>query len=220
MAKINKEEAYIIGAAQKRFREEYQKKKRRRKIRNTISWILFLVFLSFVVINAGFLITEYHGTGMSQMCSDGDIVITNRLSYLLNDPARGEVVTIKNGDSYELKRIIGLPGDQIDFSNGDIYINNARCIEDYINGTTENAVAHVFVPQDSYFVLNDDREDSNDSRSDEFETGKIYGYKIAVIHVPKTVQENEIYQNIRLFCKSGAQVAANVEDAINSAIGR
>lgn len=214
MAQVTKEEAYIIGAAQKRFREEYRKKKRGAKIRSKILWAVFLIVISVIVFNTGFLVYEYRGSGMPAVCQEGDIIVTNRLAFLVNKPQRGEIVTIKKDGGYDVKRIVGLPGDSIDFENGDVYVNNMRCIESYAIGTTGAEVSHLLVSEGSYYVLNDDRGDTNDSRTAEVTTGSIEGSEIAVIHVPEVVQSNRAYQAVRNFCRQGAAVAADIENTI------
>lgn len=211
---VTKEEAYIIGAAQKRFKEEYRKKKKKAKIRSNILWTLFFIVMTFIVFNTGFLVYEYRGSGMSSVCEEGDIVITNRLSFLVNKPERGEVVTIKNGTTYDLKRVIGLPGDQIDFENGDVYINGTRCIEPYVQGITEANVSHFLVSEGSYYILNDDRDDTGDSREKEYTDSTIQGSEIAVIHIPSIIRNNQAYQAVRVFCKSGARIMGNIENTI------
>lgn len=218
MAQVTKEEAYIIGAAQKRFREEYYKKKKKKEIREKVLWGLLVIVASVIVFNTGFLVYEYHGDGMSAVAEDGDIVVTNRLSFLVNKPERGEVVTVNGEDGPDLKRIVGLPGDQIDFENGDVYINGARCIESYAVGQTDADVAHALVSEGTYYVLNDDRDNTDDSRTTDVLSGDVLGSEIMVIHVPDMVQENEAYQSVRDFCKSGAEVFGNAENAILSIV--
>lgn len=214
MATINKEDAYILGAAQKKFREEYKKKKRTAKIRGNILWTLFLILLGVIMFNVGFIVYEYHGSGMSGICSDGDIVITNRLAYLISDPIRGEIVTIETDSGYDLKRIVGLPGDQINFNNGDVYINGSRCIEEYITGYTESDVTNRTVEEGTYFLLNDDRHNLSDSRQESFSTHSVKGAEITVIHVPDVVKNNSAYQSIRDFCAAGADITKSISDTV------
>lgn len=224
MAQIKSDEAYIIGAAQKRFREEYRKKKKRKKRLLSVLWGILVVVLAFTVFNVGFIVSENQSTGMSERIAQGDIVVTNRLAFIVHQPQRGEIVTIYSGNdagesAYVCKRVIGLPGDEIDFENGNVYVNGDRCIETYVSGTTEADVAHVIVPEGSYYVLNDDREDLSDSRSVSISRSNIAGSEIAVIHVPEFVQNNSVYQSIRHFCKQGAAVMANATDFVQQKLG-
>ena len=215
MAQIKSDEAYIIGAAQKRFRDEYRKKKKRKKRLSAVLWAFWVIVLTFMVFNVGFIVSENQSTGMSGHIGEGDIVVTNRLAFTVHKPQRGEIVTIYSGNesgesAYVCKRVIGLPGDEIDFENGNVYVNGDRCIETYVSGTTQADVAHVIVPEGSYYVLNDDREDMSDSRSVSISSSNIAGSEIAVIYVPEFIQNNHVYQSVRKFCKQGARVFADV----------
>lgn len=221
MAQIKSDEAYIIGAAQKRFREEYRKKKKRKKRISSILWSVLIIVLVIVVFNVGFIISENQSTGMSDKMAQGDIVITNRLAFVMHKPQRGDIVTLYSGEnaensSYVCKRVIGLPGDELDFENGNVYVNGDRCIETYVSGVTEAEIAHVIVPEGSYYVLNDNREDLSDSRSVNISSSNIAGGEIAVIHVPEFIQKNQVYQSIRNFCKRGAAVCASIADTISN----
>lgn len=219
MAQIKSDEAYIIGAAQKRFRDEYRKKKKRKKRRTAILTATAVIVLTVFTFLAGIAVSENQSSGMSSVMQTGDIVITDRLAYVLHEPQRGEIVTIStsgenNETVYACRRVIGLPGDQIDFENGNVYVNGTRCIESYVSGQTTADVAHVIVPEGSYYVLNDDREDMSDSRSVTISSASIAGSEIAVIHVPDIVKNNTVYQSVRKFCRQGAQLVGNAENAI------
>lgn len=219
MAQVKSDEAYIIGAAQKRFREQYRREKRRKKRNTAILMTLLVIVLTITTFLAGFVVSENQSSGMNNLMQPGDIVITNRLAYVIHTPQRGEVVTLSttnenNEPAYACKRVIGLPGDEIDFENGNVYVNGARCIESYVSGQTEAEIAHVMVPEGSYYVLNDCRDDMSDSRSVTISSSSIAGNEIAVIHVPDVVKNNQVYQKMRMFCKQGARAVGQIEDSI------
>lgn len=99
-----------------------------------------------------------------------DIVITNGLAYINDDPQRGDIVIFSGteGDikgEILIKRIIGLPGDSLMFVEGSVYINGQLYREDYLD---EDMKTHSFmdyeIPEGCYFVLGDNRIDSYDSR--------------------------------------------------------
>ena len=97
----------------------------------------------------------------------GDRILVNRLSYIVNEPQRGDVVAFYSEEYGEvmIKRIIGLPGDNISFTNGYVYINDALVYEEYIDESIESNCADEFnVPDGCYFVMGDNRENSVDSR--------------------------------------------------------
>lgn len=102
----------------------------------------------------------------------GDHLITNRIPYYYRDPARGEVVVFYQDGEYLVKRVIGLPGDEIDIRENKVWINGKPLDERdyiYIWDSTGQVVGvgidyPLTIPEDHYFVLGDNRPDSSDSR--------------------------------------------------------
>jgi signal peptidase I len=98
----------------------------------------------------------------------GNYVIVNRLAFKLGSPSRGDIIVFHpppdpTSKPY-IKRVIGLPGDKITISAGKVYVNDVALIESYI------AAAPLYqgnwtVPEDSLFVLGDNRNNSSDSHS-------------------------------------------------------
>lgn len=104
----------------------------------------------------------------------GDRVIGFRLSYLFSEPERGDVVIFEWPDApegetiYYVKRIIGLPGDTIDIIGSHVYLNGSDTPldEPYLNEPMdpEPVPLHFEVPEDSYFMMGDNRNYSSDAR--------------------------------------------------------
>lgn len=107
----------------------------------------------------------------------GDRVLTNKLAYdFLSDPERGDLVvfedTGKNKNEDTVKRVIGLPGDEISVEDGTLLVNGSPPHEPYLDteeGTTQETptletFGPVFVPKDHVFVMGDNRGNSADSR--------------------------------------------------------
>ena len=108
---------------------------------------------------------------MGPNLSNGDVVLVNRLSYKMGDPQRGDIIAFKlkgNEEAhYYIKRIVGLPGETVSVSNGQIYINGKKLKENYDATKIEELgllKEPIVLGADEYFVLGDDRQNSDDSR--------------------------------------------------------
>jgi len=97
-----------------------------------------------------------------------DRVIVERISNYTRDYFRGEVVLIKSHDSKDniyIKRIIGLSNEEIEIKNGKVYINGEELEEPYLPaGTKTYPDLKIKIPEESVFVLGDNRYNSADSR--------------------------------------------------------
>ncbi len=95
-------------------------------------------------------------------------LIVEKLSYHMHPPRRGDVIVLKlHHDNSELliKRVIGLPGEQVEIKAGRVYVNGVALEEPYLNQYTQGQMAPRVVPPLQVFVLGDNRGFSNDSRS-------------------------------------------------------
>jgi signal peptidase I len=101
-----------------------------------------------------------------------DRVIANRLAYRYGSPKRGQVVVFNSpkdacgiGGVF-VKRLIGLPGDVVSESHGDVYVNGVALKEPYIEPKLRDDESHTWprVPKGHYFFMGDDRANSCDSR--------------------------------------------------------
>lgn len=97
---------------------------------------------------------------------DKDIMILNKIGYEVNGLERFDIVVVKYYDKYLIKRVIGLPGDNIKYKDNKLYINDEYVEEPFLN---DDVVTWDFemvgtVPEDSYFVMGDNRVVSMDSR--------------------------------------------------------
>ena len=114
-----------------------------------------------------------NGQSMEPSFQNGDYLIIDELSYRLSDPQRGDVVVFKypyNPTQKFIKRIIGLPGEKVEVSNGSVIIysedGSQVLSEEYLDsGVSTPGAANVFLDQDEYFVLGDNRPVSSDSRT-------------------------------------------------------
>lgn len=118
-----------------------------------------------------FVVTVFvvEGQSMEPNFYNGDSVLTNRISYLLSTPQRGDVVILKfPGDPEHkkyIKRIIGLPGEKIAIKDGTVYINDQKLTESYLPaGTQTKPNMEKTLGANEYFVIGDNRGNSSDSR--------------------------------------------------------
>ena len=108
---------------------------------------------------------------MKPELENGDITLINRLVYDIRTPKRGEVIAFKpNGNEsshYYIKRVIGLPGETVEYRDGEILIDGDILEEDYVTtDITELGLLEepIVLKSGEYFVLGDDRQNSDDSR--------------------------------------------------------
>jgi signal peptidase I len=146
----------------------------RRRAENT-----FLVALALIAFTGPFLIktqvaeafyipsasmeSTLHGCDGCQ----GDRILVEKVSYRLHPPQRGDIVVFRGSRTWPantlVKRVIGLPGDHITWSNGTVHINGAPLEEPYAVGPIDEFTA-LTVPPDHLWVLGDNRPASADSR--------------------------------------------------------
>ena len=109
-----------------------------------------------------------NGSSMNPTLKDGDIMILNKLGR--NNIKRFDIVVIDNKDEDLIKRVIGLPGDKIEYKDNILYVNGKKVEEKFtkkkyerLNDYSIEALEHSTVPKDYYFVLGDNRPNSVDS---------------------------------------------------------
>jgi len=112
--------------------------------------------------------TRVEGYSMEPTLHGQERLIVEKLSYRLRTPARGEIVVIHvpgYGDEMLIKRVIGLPGDQVEVREGQVYVNGATLQEPYLTSPIYGDYPATQVPEQHVFVMGDNRNNSNDSRS-------------------------------------------------------
>jgi len=126
-----------------------------------------LSVLLFAGINAISARIRVDGFSMEPTLRNGEFVIVNKLAYKLGSPSIGDVIVFRypRDPSQEfIKRVIGLPGDQVKVSNGQVYVNGKQLNEPYI-ATPPRYNGEWVVPAGGLFVLGDNRNNSSDSHS-------------------------------------------------------
>ncbi len=128
---------------------------------------LVLSVVLFLAINAVSARVRVDGFSMLPTLNNGEYVLVNRLAYRFSHPVRGDIIVFRfpvNPKEDLIKRVIGLPGDEITISEGHVYVNGAVIEEAYIAASPKYAGTWD-VPEDHLFVLGDNRNDSSDSHS-------------------------------------------------------
>ena len=158
---------------------EYDRKEHTARIVKIILKILLWIIILAGAVFAGWAVTRYCvektkmvGKSMSGTLEDGDNILINLLSYSEeDDPERFDVIVFeKNGKEhsyYGIRRVIGLPGERVQIKDGSVYING-EFLEEPINvepmivsGLAEDGIT---LEDDEFFVLGDNRNNSEDSR--------------------------------------------------------
>ena len=140
-----------------------------------LSWAYDLGKVALILLVIGLFIHYFvmtifalEGASMEPNFIDKEYVLVNRIAYLNKTPERGDAVLLKFPGREEqkyIKRVIGLPGEKIKISNGKVYINDTILKEEYLpyDINTEPDMEET-LRNNEYFVLGDNRDNSNDSR--------------------------------------------------------
>jgi signal peptidase I len=95
----------------------------------------------------------------------GQSVFVVRTRFSWNKLRRGDVVAFERAGGTYIKRVVGLPGEDIRMAEGQVYLDGVALAEAYSKGVAGGAEKEWFNGPDEYFLLGDNRADSNDSRA-------------------------------------------------------
>ena len=155
----------------------YQKKKRLnpRLFKDVVEVLVggaVAVFLAFVLVFSIGMRTSVIGDSMEPALHNGQEILMNRMLYRISRPDRGDVVVfLPNGNQNShlyVKRVVGLPGEKVQIKEGSVYIDGVLLEENELfdkiidPGIAQN---EILLESDEYFVLGDNRNSSEDSRS-------------------------------------------------------
>ena len=146
----------------------YQKRKWTYVVLELLQMLLFVLIL-YLVINVAFERVEVLTPSMENTLAVGDRVVVNKLAYLRREPVFGEVIVFNppiESEAPFIKRLIGTPGDEIRINEGEVFVNGEKLDEPYLKETMLSEEEQSWVVPEGYlFVMGDNRNASNDSRS-------------------------------------------------------
>ncbi|MDF2535482.1 MAG: lepB [Bacillales bacterium] len=141
----------------------------------TLSLAIAVVLLIRTYLYASVLVDG----NMMPTLHDKNRMIVNKIGYILGDPKRGDIVVFHATENTDfIKRVIGLPGDSVEYKNDVLYINGKKLDEPYLNEykkqvesgtltddfTLESLIGIKKIPKDEYWLMGDNRRWSKDSR--------------------------------------------------------
>lgn len=134
-------------------------------LREIVETILLTVFI-YLVVNAAMGRFRIQGASMEPTLHSGQFVITNKITYQIGQPQRGDIIVFiaprtAQEEDY-IKRIIGLPGETVKIDGGKVYVDGQTIEEPYIADPPQYSSLWT-VQEGEYFVLGDNRNHSNDS---------------------------------------------------------
>jgi signal peptidase I len=142
---------------------------------NLVDWIKALIIAMVIVVllqTYVFNLSKVKGESMQPTLHEQDRLFVDKIVYAFAKPKRGEVVILRDpspdvGKQYLVKRVVAIPGDELQISNHQLIVNGVVQSESYTNtGIEDNKPFHLTLQADEYFVMGDNRhhEKSKDSR--------------------------------------------------------
>ncbi len=146
--------------------------------------IPYLVIIILVLLIKAFIFTPVIVNGPSMMTNlhDKDIMILDKIGMKINGINRFDIVVIQTSQSKIIKRVIGLPGEIIEYKDNKLYINDKEVEDPYPSQITSD-IERQLIPENTYYVLGDNRTDSVDSRIlGPIDKNKILGHATFIIY--------------------------------------
>lgn len=130
--------------------------------------VVVIVLLLFIFVVG---LQQVVGPSMNPTLKEGNIVIVNKLLYHFSDIDRNDIVVLSQDEKYMVKRVVGLPGETVEYKDNYVIVNGETYKESFIdldkvhtNDFSIKDLGYDVIPEDMYLVLGDNRENSLDSR--------------------------------------------------------
>ncbi len=135
-------------------------------LRDIILAFVIAIFLVVFVVQP----VKVEGTSMQPQLVDQERIFVNRFIYRFSEIHKGDIVVFwypKDRSKSFIKRVLAVPGDDVEIRSGSVYINGMKVEEPYLDPgfRDRDSLGKRVVPPDHYFVLGDHRSSSNDSRN-------------------------------------------------------
>lgn len=159
-------------------KDEIKEKSTVRELISMLLYIAVVLALTFLVVRYVGQRTQVNGHSMEPTLYHQDNLIVDKISYRFKEPERFDIIVFPyqhEDNTYYIKRIIGLPGETVQILDGVIYLNGKVLEEGYgkeIMVSSGLALNEIQLGEDEYFVLGDNRNNSNDSRSEDVQNIK------------------------------------------------
>jgi len=138
-----------------------------KNIKTILSYVIVIV-IALLIKEFIFSPIRVNGKSMYPTLNDGDIMILNEIGYHINGVERFDIVVVKKDGERLIKRVIGLPGEKVEYKDNKLFINGEVIDEDFSHDITHNftldEIGKTIIPEGYYFVVGDNRGNSKDSR--------------------------------------------------------
>lgn len=137
-------------------------------VNEVFEWLKSLAIagiLAFLIHTFLFAVVIVNGPSMEPTLHNNERLIMNKIIYKFHSPKRGDIVIFhaSEQDDY-IKRVIGEPGDKVEFRNQQLYINDQPVEETYLQHNVTEDVPSIIIPDHMIYVMGDNRKNSTDSR--------------------------------------------------------
>jgi len=136
------------------------------KILREIGITILIAIAIFILLRFTIQGYEVRYTCMLPNIEEGELIMVSKASYFFSEPKRGDVIVLWppfKSDTPFIKRVIGMPGENVQVKDGKVFIDGIPLKEEYIKELPHYAMAPKEIPDNEYFVLGDNRNNANDS---------------------------------------------------------